>query len=89
MEQPPVPRAQKWRATARVPVALYPDADRGRWHWLLAGAVVPPLVTPFYNRLEPSFAGIPFFYWFQIAVIALDVAVVTVVYQATKRRNRP
>ncbi len=47
-----------------------------------------PLVTPMYNRIEPRLAGVPFFYWFQLAFVGLDIAVVTLVYQATKRRGR-
>jgi hypothetical protein len=89
MEYPPTPRTQKWRATAQVPVARRDGADRSPWHWLLAVAVVVPLLTPFYNRIEPTLAGIPFFYWFQLALIGLDVGVVTLVYQVTRRRGRP
>jgi len=40
---------------------------RIRWHYLL---LLPPLVllwVPSYNRIEPSLAGIPFFYWYQMA----------------------
>jgi hypothetical protein len=51
--------------------------------------VVLPLFTPLYNRIEPRFVGMPFFYWFQLAFTGLDVVVVTVVYQVTGRRERP
>jgi hypothetical protein len=84
MERLPAPREQRWRATARVPAR-----ERSAWHWLLAIPVVLPLLTPLYNRIEPRFVGMPFFYWFQLAFIGLDVVVVTVVYQVTGRRERP
>jgi len=29
------------------------------------------LLTPLYNRREPEFLGMPFFYWFQMVWLAL------------------
>jgi hypothetical protein len=58
--------------------------DRSRWHWLLAVPAIVPLLTPLYNRTEPRLAGIPFFYWCQLAFVGLVVGVVTLVYQATE-----
>jgi hypothetical protein len=57
------------------------------WHWLLLLPILLPLVTPLYNRLEPRLLGLPFFYWCQIAFVAVDVVVITLVYQLTKRRS--
>ena len=40
-----------------------------RWHWsriLLLIPFVAVLWVPFYNRAEPSLAGFPFFYWYQL-----------------------
>ena len=41
------------------------------WQWLLllpfAGVLWPPL----YNRIDPMLAGIPFFYWYQMAWVAI------------------
>lgn len=45
----------------------------------LAVAVVS-LWVPLYNRTEPSLAGIPFFYWFQIAWIIVSAVAVAVAY---------
>jgi hypothetical protein len=36
--------------------------------------------VPFYNRIEPSLAGIPFFYWYQLAWVVLGAVVVLAVY---------
>jgi hypothetical protein len=57
---------------------------RGRWHWLLWVPLVLPLMTPVYNRIEPRLLGVPFFYWYQLALVGVDIAVITAVYQATK-----
>jgi hypothetical protein len=61
--------------------------DRSRWHWLLILAVVMPLLTPLYNRVQPRLFGLPFFYWSQMAFVALAAGVTTAVYQATKKRR--
>src|SRR2546423_14680554 len=57
------------------------------WQWLLLIPIVLPLLTPLYNRLEPRLLGLPFFYWCQLAFVLVDVAVITLVYQLTKRRT--
>jgi len=38
------------------------------------------LWVPSYNRIEPALAGIPFFYWYQLALLLLGAAVVLIVY---------
>jgi hypothetical protein len=51
------------------------------------------LWVPFYNRIEPSLAGIPFFYWYQLAWVLLGAAIVLAVYLIEARvagaDNRP
>lgn len=47
---------------------------------LFLAVVVVALWVPLYNRIEPSLAGIPFFYWFQIAWIVVCAVVVAVAY---------
>ncbi|MBA3409460.1 MAG: DUF3311 domain-containing protein [Geodermatophilaceae bacterium] len=63
--------------------------DRSAWNWLLLPAIVIPLLVPLYNRIEPTLFGWPFFYWGQLAFIALGVATTSVVYQKTKTRKDP
>jgi Protein of unknown function (DUF3311) len=60
---------------------------RSAWHALLLLPVLAPLFTPFYNRIEPRLAGMPFFYWGQLGCVLLAMAVTTFVYQVTKRRG--
>jgi len=54
-------------------------------HLLLLIPYVAVLWVPFYNRVEPSFAGIPFFYWYQMLWIVLGVAVMLPVYLYDER----
>jgi hypothetical protein len=59
--------------------------DSSRWHWLLAVPVVVPLAVPLYNRLEPALLGMPFFYWCQLAFVALASGVTAAVHMLTRR----
>lgn len=36
-------------------------------YWLLAIPFIATLWPPLYAHAEPSFAGIPFFYWYQFS----------------------
>jgi uncharacterized membrane protein len=56
------------------------------WNLLLLVPLIV-LITPIYNRERPEFIGMPFFYWFQFAVIVLGVICTVLVYRMT--RNKP
>jgi hypothetical protein len=68
-----------------------PVSDSGlTWSWwylLLLLQFVPALWVPFYNSVEPTFDGIPFFYWFQLALVLVSAVVTSVVYLATERNG--
>jgi Protein of unknown function (DUF3311) len=55
------------------------------WHLVLLVQFVLCLGVPFYNKLEPSFIGLPFFYWFQLALVIIGAALTAIVYFATER----
>jgi hypothetical protein len=59
--------------------------DTSPWHWLLLLPLVVVLIPQLYNRLRPELFGIPFFYWYQLAVIAVGVGSTLVVYRKTRR----
>jgi hypothetical protein len=59
-------------------------SDRSRWNWLLAVPLLTVLYPPLYNRATPELAGIPFFYWYQLAAVAVGVACTYVVYRKTR-----
>ncbi len=54
------------------------------WYLLLLLQFIPALWVPFYNATEPTLAGMPFFYWFQLALVFASAAVTAVVYWATE-----
>ncbi len=43
--------------------------------------------VPFYNRIEPTLWGIPFFYWYQLAAIIVGALVVMTVYFLDRRQT--
>ena len=54
-----------------------------RWHWSRVLLIIPfiaVLWVPFYDRVQPSVAGFPFFYWYQLLWVVLSVGVIGVVY---------
>lgn len=52
------------------------------WYSLLLVVIVIALWVPLYNRTEPTLAGIPFFYWFQFAWIAVSAVCTALAYRA-------
>lgn len=58
---------------------------RSAWYLLLLVPFVGVLWVPFYNSAEPSWAGIPFFYWYQFLWVAISSALTLIVYFATKK----
>ncbi|WP_296747055.1 DUF3311 domain-containing protein [Mesorhizobium sp.] len=50
---------------------------------LLAIPCIAVLIVPFFNRLEPSLFGVPFFYWWQILWVPLSSIFIAVVYRMT------
>ena len=48
---------------------------------LFAIVVAVALDVPLYNRVEPAFYGIPFFYWFQVAWIGVTAASTFLAYR--------
>jgi hypothetical protein len=55
---------------------------------LLVPAVVVPLWVPLYDRDDPTFAGFPFFYWFQFALILGAVVLTVSAYLVARGADR-
>lgn len=57
----------------------------GWWYLLLLVFVAVVLWVPLYNRVEPTFIGMPFFYWFQLALVIVGAVLTVIVYFATEK----
>ena len=53
------------------------------WYLLFAIQFVAVLWPPFYNKIEPSWIGVPFFYWYQLVCVIIAAALTAIVYFAT------
>jgi hypothetical protein len=79
---PPDPSASS--ATATDPVA--PTFRFRAWNLLLLVPLIS-LITPLFNITEPRLGGLPFFYWFQLAVIPLGILCTLAVHLLTRRTD--
>ena len=64
------------------------DQQTGRrgwswWYLLFVIQFVGVLWPPFYNTVEPSWAGIPFYYWYQMLMVIVGAVLTAIVYFAT------
>ncbi|HEY1723938.1 MAG TPA: DUF3311 domain-containing protein [Steroidobacteraceae bacterium] len=55
------------------------------WYLLFLLQLILVLWVPYYNRVEPSWIGIPFFYWYQMAWVIISAILTAIVYRATSR----
>ncbi len=53
------------------------------WYLLFAIQYVLVLWPPFYNKAEPYWIGIPFFYWSQLLFVLVAAVLTAIVYFAT------
>jgi len=58
---------------------------RKRLHYLILLAPLILIWVPFYNRLEPTLGGVPFFYWYQMAWVLLVVIVLAIVWHLDRK----
>ena len=45
------------------------------------------LWPPFFNRMEPTWLGMPFFYWYQLLWVMIGAVLTAIVYFATEPRS--
>ena len=67
------------------------DRKRSLWSWwylLLLIQIVAVLWPPFYNKLQPTLIGLPFFYWYQLLWVIVGAALTAIVYFATDNQHR-
>ena len=59
-----------------------------KWlRWLLILPFIAVLWVPFYNSIEPSLGGIPFFYWYQLLWVLISSVLIFFIYLAEGREN--
>jgi hypothetical protein len=59
---------------------------RGGWSWwylLFLLQFVGVLWPPFYNRTDPTWLGLPFFYWYQMLWVILSAMITALIYVVT------
>ncbi len=59
------------------------ETRKPRARWARIFFLIPfiaVLWVPFYNRTDPMWAGIPFFYWYQLLWIPLTAVIISAVY---------
>jgi hypothetical protein len=62
--------------------------ERSTWSWwylLFLIQFVAVLWPPFYNKVEPAWLGMPFFYWYQLLCVILAAVVTAFIYVITER----
>jgi len=58
------------------------------WYLLFIIQLVAIVWPPFYNRAEPTFIGMPFFYWYQFLWVILGAILTAIVYFAVAHEPR-
>ena len=66
------------------------DPDTGwSWWYLLFLIQLAVVIWPaFYNKIEPTFIGIPFFYWYQLLCVIIGAILTAIVYFAVAHAPR-
>ncbi len=54
------------------------------WYILFLVQFVAVMWPPFYNKAEPALLGMPFFYWYQLAMVIVGAVLTAIVYFATE-----
>ena len=62
------------------------ESHRSKWSWwylLFVIQFVASLWVSSYNRVDPTWIGIPFFYWYQMLWVIIGAILTAIVYFAT------
>jgi hypothetical protein len=57
---------------------------RSPWLWLLVLPWIAMIWVPSYNRVEPTWWGFPFFYWYQLLWVLISAVITAFVYFMTR-----
>jgi hypothetical protein len=50
------------------------------WYLLYVVPLFAVLWVPFYNRIDPQWLGMPFFYWYQLLWVVISALFTAVIY---------
>jgi len=64
-----------------------PDHAWSWWYLLLIAQLIPALWVSSYNTVEPAWLGMPFFYWYQLALVIICAIVTAFVYFITESQR--
>jgi hypothetical protein len=64
-----------------------PRGGSNPWNLVLAVPFVALLWVPFYNSIEPTLWGVPFFYWYQFLWVFITSVVILWVYRRSDARR--
>lgn len=59
---------------------------RRHWNWLLLAPLLLLVYPGLYARSMPELFGLPFFYWYQLAVVIVTAVLTGAVYLLTRNR---
>jgi hypothetical protein len=66
------------------------NVDKGRsawsaWYLLFIFELGLVIWPPFFNQLDPTLWGMPFFYWYQLACVPIGAVITAFVYVRVRR----
>ncbi|NKJ48538.1 hypothetical protein CIC12_17690 [Burkholderia sp. SG-MS1] len=63
------------------------NGRRGLWYWGFLIPLALVVCVPFYNRVEPTLWGLPFFYWVQMLFVIVGALVTGAIYRLTPAKG--
>ena len=57
------------------------------WNSFACRSIRSPALVPFYNSIEPTVWGVPFFYWYQFLWVFITPALIIWVYRQNDERR--
>nr|WP_277348431.1 DUF3311 domain-containing protein [Planctomonas sp. JC2975] len=55
---------------------------------MIAIAIIMPLIVPLYAFTEPTFWGMPFFYWYQLLWVFIAAGLLGIAYLIMRKEDR-
>ncbi len=83
MSSAPPSESSGAHAPSDAPPRGWTDVRFRAWNLLLLVPLIV-IVTPLFDTAEPSPGGLPFFYWFQVAIIPIGIACTVAVHLMTR-----